>query len=216
MASEKLQELIETLKQQGVHKGEETASQIIESSRKQADDIIRKAESEAKAIVSYANMESDQVLKRLKSSMEMAASQFVGNLKRVVEENFLSIPLKAKLTEDLSNPDYLKELMTEFVKSYAADPSHSEIKLLLPANTQEELKNFAIELMGSYYKGDGDKLSLVLESQGIKFGFQVDRKDGNVRFDFTDDAFLSLFKEFLTPKFRELFSSIKVGEAARR
>jgi V/A-type H+-transporting ATPase subunit E len=216
MASEKLQELIETLKQQGVQKGEETASQIIESSRKQADDIIRKAESEAKAIVSYANMESDQVLKRLKSSMEMAASQFVGNLKRVVEENFLSIPLKAKLTEDLSNPDYLKELMTEFVKSYAADPSHSEIKLLLPANTQEELKNFAIELMGSYYKGDGDKLSLVLESQGIKFGFQVDRKDGNVRFDFTDDAFLSLFKEFLTPKFRELFSSIKVGEAARR
>jgi len=216
MASEKLQELIETLKQQGVQKGEETASQIIESSRKQADDIIRKAESEAKAIVSYANMESDQVLKRLKSSMEMAASQFVGNLKRVVEENFLSIPLKAKLTEDLSNPDYLKELITEFVKSYAADPSHSEIKLLLPANTQEELKNFAIELMGSYYKGDGDKLSLVLESQGIKFGFQVDRKDGNVRFDFTDDAFLSLFKEFLTPKFRELFSSIKVGEAARR
>lgn len=216
MASEKLQELIETLKQQGVQKGEETASQIIESSRKQADEIIRKAESEAKAIVNYANMESDQILKRLKSSMEMAASQFVGNLKRVVEEKLLSIPLKAKLTEDLSNPDYLKELITEFVKSYAADPKHSEIKLLLPANAQEDLKNFAIELMGSYYKGDSDNLSLVLESQGIKFGFQVDRKDGNVRFDFTDDAFLSLFKEFLTPKFRELFSSIKVGEAARR
>ncbi len=216
MASEKLQELLETLKQQGVQKGEETASQIVVSARKQADEIIRKAESEAKAIVSYANMESDQILKRLKSSMEMAASQFVGNLKRVVEENFLSIPLKAKLTEDLSNPDYLKELMTEFVKSYAADTQHSAIKLLLPANAQEDLKDFAIELMSNYYKGNGDKSPLVLESQGIKFGFQVDRKSGNVRFDFTDEAFLSLFKEFLTPKFRELFSGIKLGEASRR
>jgi V/A-type H+-transporting ATPase subunit E len=213
MAAEKLQELIETLKKQGVQKGEDTAAQIIESARKQADEIVAKAQSEAKAIVAYANNESEQILKRLQSSLEIAASQFVGNLKRVIEENLLTVPLKTKLTEDLKNPAYLKELMSEFVRAYAANPRHSQIRLLLPQNADEELKDFAISLMGQHYKTNGDKLSLAMETQGIRFGFQVDKKDGNVRLDFSDEAFLSLFKEFLTPRFRELFSSLKLTEA---
>jgi V/A-type H+-transporting ATPase subunit E len=51
-----------------------------------------------------------------------------------------------------------------------------------------------------------------MESHGIRFGFQVDKKDGNVRLDFSDEAFLALFIEFLTPKFRELFTSLKISK----
>jgi V/A-type H+-transporting ATPase subunit E len=50
----------------------------------------------------------------------------------------------------------------------------------------------------------------------VKFGFQVNKKQGNVRLDFSDEAFLSLFLGFLAPKFRDLFKSIKIGDLSKK
>ncbi len=215
MGNEKIQGLIEVLKEHGVQNGEAMGRQIVEKAHSQAADILAKAKAEAEALVSKASREAEQTTKRLQSSLEIAAAQFVGNLKRVAEENLLTIPLKSKLTEELGNPDYLKELIAGFVTAYSADPQHSEVNVLLPAGSTEELKNFAAELIGQYYGKDSEEaVKMVLESQGIRFGFQIDRKDGKGRFDFSDDAFLALFLRFLTPGFRELFSGFKAGEAA--
>ena len=215
MATDKLQELIETLKKQGVQKGEESAAHIVESAQKEAGDILAKAQSEADAIIAKANRDSEGILKRLQSSMEIAASQFVGNLKRVLEKNLLTVPIKEELTGRLGDADFLKDLITLFVKTYAANPQNPDIQLLLPAGVQDSLKNYAVEMMMQHCKGDGLKDHIVMESHGIRFGFQVDKKDGNVRLDFTDDAFLALFSTFLTPKFRELFSRLKLEESFR-
>jgi len=216
MATGKLQELIEALKKQGVQKGEEEAARIVASARKEAGIILAGAQSQADTIIAKANSESEMILKRLQSSMEIAASQFVGNLKRVLEDNLLTVPLKEKLADEISDPGFLKDLITQFVKTYAANPQNPDVQLLLPAEARESLKNYAMELMASHFKRDGSQNSLVLESHGIRFGFQVDKQGENIRLDFTDEAFLSLFIEFLTPKFRELFSRIKIEEARRK
>lgn len=217
MGNEKIQGLIEVLKEHGVQSGEAMGRQIVEKAHSQAEDILAKAKAEAEALVSKADREAEQTTRRLQSSLEIAAAQFVGNLKRVVEENVLTIPLKSKLTEELSSPDYLKDLIAGFVKAYSADPQHSEVNVLLPAGSTEELKNYAGELIGQHYgKDQGEAVKMVLESQGVRFGFQIDRKDGKGRFDFSDDAFLALFLRFLAPGFRELFSGFKTGEAVRK
>jgi V/A-type H+/Na+-transporting ATPase subunit E len=212
MATDKLQELIETLKKQGIQKGEDSAAKIVESAQKEADEIIVKARAEADAIIAKAKNESEGILKRLQSSMEIAASQFVGNLKRVLENNLLTLPLKEKLTDELGDAGFLKDLITQFVKTYASNPQNPDIQLLLPSGVQESLKIYAINLMAQHCKGEGSQGNLVLESHGVRFGFQVDKMDGNIRLDFTDEAFLVLFIEFLAPKFRELFSSLKISK----
>ncbi|MCU0597947.1 MAG: hypothetical protein MUE70_01655 [Desulfobacterales bacterium] len=212
MATDKLQELIETLKKQGVQKGEDSAAQIVESAQKEAGEILAKAKTEADAIILKAKSESEGILKRLQSSMEIAASQFVGNLKRVLEKNLLTLPLKERLADELSDAGFLKDLLSQFVKTYAANPENPDIALLLPSGVQESLKKYAIDLMVRHGKGDASKDILVMESNGIRFGFQVDKKDGNVRLDFSDEAFLSLFIEFLSPKFRELFTTLKLSQ----
>lgn len=212
MVSEKIQDLIGVLKQQGVHSGEIAGREIEEAARKKADEIIMQAKLEAETIVKQANVESERTLKRLQSAMEVAATQFVGNLKRTVEENLLTIPLKTKIKEDLSDPDFLKKLILEFVRVYAGNPKQTGAMLTLPADASDELKQFSIELMGKYFgKGDPEKLPLVMTSQEIKFGFLVDKTDGNVRLDFSDQAFIALFLRFLTPRFREYFSGAKSG-----
>ena len=218
MANDKLQDLIETLKKQGVESGEKAGKDIVESARKQAEDLVAKARAEAASIVGQAREESDKQMKRLQSSMEIAASQFVNNLKGVIEENLLTLPLQKELTGVLGDPGFFKTLITRFVESYARTGQAEAIQLLLPKGAQDELKDFAMQLMARHYgsaKGD-DSLVLELEAQDVKFGFQVNKKQGNVRLDFSDEAFLSLFLSFLTPKFRDLFKSIKIGDLAKK
>jgi V/A-type H+-transporting ATPase subunit E len=62
----------------------------------------------------------------------------------------------------------------------------------------------------------GDQLVLELDAQDVKCGFQVNKQDGNVRLDFSDEAFLSLFLGFLSPKFRELFKNVKIGDLSKK
>lgn len=218
MSNDKLQDLIETLKRQGVEKGETAAREITESARKQAEEILAQARAEGAAIVAAAKEESDKQMKRLQSSMEIAASQFVNSLKGVIEENLLTLPLKKELTGILSDPAFLKTLLTRFVENYAKGPEAQGIQILLPQGMQEDLKNFVVELMGRYYgKGQkDDALVLGLSAQDVKFGFQINKKKGNVRLDFSDEAFLSLFLGFLTPKFRDLFKAVKVGDLSKK
>ncbi len=218
MANDKLQDLIETLKKQGVETGEKAGQEILESARKQAEDILAKARAEAASIIGQAKEESERQMKRLQSSMEIAASQFVNNLKGVIEKNLLTLPVKEELTGALGDPAFLKTLITRFVETYAGSGQSEDIQLLLPKGTQDELKDFAMQLMARQYgqaKG-GDQLVLELEAQDVKFGFQVNKKQGNVRLDFSDEAFLSLFLGFLAPKFRDLFKSIKIGDLSKK
>ena len=217
MADTKLQDIIETLKKQGVESGEKAAQEIIDSARRQAGDILSQAKAEASSIVAEAKEESEKQMKRLHSSMEIAASQFVNNLKGVIEENFLKIPLREELTAVLSDPGFMKHLLTRFVESYAAGSPGGNIQMLLPKDALDQLRGYAVELMAKHYGRGGDApLVLDLETQDVKFGFQVNRKEGNVRLDFSDEAFLSLFLGFLSPKFRELFKNIKIGDLSKK
>jgi len=218
MANEKLQDLIETLKKQGVDTGEKAGKEIVESARKQAEELLAKARAEAASIVGQAKEESEKQMKRLQSSMEIAASQFVNSLKGVIEENLLTLPLQKELTGALADPGFLKALITRFVETYAGTGQAEDIQLLLPKGTPDELKDFAMQLMARHYgqAKESDPLVLELEAHDVKFGFQVNKKQGNVRLDFSDEAFLSLFLGFLAPKFRELFKSIKAGEPSKK
>ena len=139
-----------------------------------------------------------------------------------MEEKLLTLPLQTKIRENLKDQNFLKQLITEFVKAYAANPAHADVQLLLPNGSQKDLKEFVVKLMGQHYgKAGTDKLALSMESEGVRFGFQADQKDGNVRFDFSDDAFLMLFLRFMAPGFRELFADISTvkklaGEMAQK
>jgi V/A-type H+-transporting ATPase subunit E len=218
MSDTKLQELIETLKKQGVESGEKAAQEIVGSAHKQAEGLLAQARAEAASIVSQAQEESDKQMKRLQSSMEIAASQFVNNLKGVIEEHLLTLPMKLELAGAMSDPDFMKILLTRFVEAYAANPEQEGIELLLPKDAQKQLMDFAVELMARHYaKGNkGEQLVLSLEAHDIKFGFQVNKKDGHVRLDFSDEAFLSLFLRFLSPQFRNLFKTVKIGDLGRK
>ena len=217
MADSKLQELIETLKKHGVESGEETARKIIDEANKQHTEILHHAKDEAERIVAEAQAEADKRSRQLQSSLEIAASQFIANLKGAIEENLLVIPLKKKLTETLGDTKFLRELLKTVVQEYTRNPGHKDIVVMLNKEQQEQLKDFTVNLMTARPgKQEKDRISLSIQGDGVNFGFTISTKEGNVRLDFTDDAFLSLFLRFLSPRFRELFKNIKIGDISAK
>jgi len=215
MADSKLQELIETLKKQAIESGEASSRQIIEEAQREAKAIVDKANAEADGIVRQAQQEADQKLKQLESSMEIAGSQFVTSLKRVIEQNLLELPLKEKVTDALGDTAYLKELIRTVVLEYTGKPECSDLQVLVAKDQQEKLVDFMVDLVKAQTEcGDPNHKGLTLQAGNVSFGFMINKMEGNVTLDFTDEAFLTLFLKFLTPRFREFFKEIKLGETA--
>ena len=215
MSDSKLQELIDTLKKQAVESGEASSREIIEQAQKEALTIVDRAKGEAGDIVRQAQEEADKKAKQLESSMEIAGSQFVTSLKRDIEQNLLALPLKENVTEALGDTGYLKELIRTVVLEYTGRPDCSDLQVLVPKDQQEKLVDFMVELIAAQSDhGDPNHKGLTLKTANVDFGFMINRMDGNVTLDFTDEAFLALFLKFLTPRFREFFKDIKLGESA--
>jgi len=217
MADNKLQELIETLKKQGVESGEASSQAIIEKAQKEAEDILAKARGEADNIAKQAKAEAEKNMAQLQSSMEIAASQFVTNLKKVIEEQLLALPLKEGLEKALSSTEFLQDLMKTVVTEFTQSQVKKDILLALPPAQQEKLKDFVIETIKSQAHSEEEAhYSLSLKDGLINFGFRIGKKDGSVMLDFSSEAFLTLFLQFLTPRFRELFKDINLGEATAK
>lgn len=211
MTDTKLQELIDTLKRQGVQSGEEASRRIVDEANEKAKEIVAGAKSEADAIVARAKEEADNSLRQLHSSLEIAASQLLTDLKRAIEHNLLALPLGKKIKENLLDLPFLKDLMTTCVREYVKHPERTDLSLQVSKEQMEKLSDFAMELIKSQPgEREGDRLTLKLESGGVAFGFIIGTSDGAVRLDFTDEAFLELFLRYLTPRFRGFFKAIDV------
>ena len=208
MVDTKLQELIETLKKHGVESGEAESRQIIEEAEKRAAEILAGANKEADGIVKGAKEEAERIMRQLHSSMEIAASQFLTNLKRHMETNLLSLPVKGKLTLALDDTAFVKELILSCVKEYAKMPGASDLTLLVSKDQRDKLEDFAVQLVAGPGEDKGDRVKLSLKTDGVSYGFIIGRKDGSVMLDFTSEAFLDLFIRYLSPRFHEYFKNI--------
>jgi V/A-type H+-transporting ATPase subunit E len=208
MVDTKLQDLIETLKKHGVESGEAASRQIVEEAEKRASEILAGANKEADGIVKGAKEEADRIMRQLHSSMEIAASQFLTNLKRHMETNLLSLPLKGKLTEALNDTAFVKELISSCVKEYAQMSGASDLTLLVGKDQKDKLEDFALQLITRLGEDKGDRMKLNLKTDGVSYGFIIGKTDGSVMLDFTSEAFLDLFLGYLSPKFHQYFKNI--------
>ncbi len=213
MNDSKLQELIETLRKQGVETGEQAGRQIVEEARTQAAEILRQAEQQAGGILGKARDEADRTMKQLRSSLEIAASQFLTSFKRSMEEDLLAIPLRKEVTGALSETSFVKGLIAICVREFARRPGHFDLIAIVPEQQQRELAEFALQLVRSEAKG-GNQGHFKLHLQGgeVAVGFLMGKQDDHVMLDFTDEAFVSLFVRYLTPRFREFFRPIQTSD----
>ena len=148
MVDTKLQDHIETLKKHGVESGEAASRRIVDEAEKKAAEILARANRESEGIVKEAKEEADRIMRQLHASMEIAASQFLTNLKRHMETNLLSLPLKGKVDETLKATGFLKELISACVKEFAKGTGSSDLTILVSKEQRDQLEDLVVSLIG--------------------------------------------------------------------
>ncbi|MFV0482745.1 MAG: HrpE/YscL family type III secretion apparatus protein [Bacteroidales bacterium] len=197
MDNNKLGQLIDTLVSEGVQKGDQQASQILEDANKKAAAILNDAQTKADSIVADAKKQAESLKSNAQSELQLSAQQLISSLKQevtaILSEKLINVPV----AESLTDTNYVKGLMEKALVSFGKDGAVS--LYTNDAEKDEITKHFAEKLAANVNGGFEIK-----SANNVKAGFQVGPADGSYKVSFADTDFENLFKSFLRPKLEEL------------
>ncbi len=192
---EKIQELTDKIRREGVEKGQAEAAQIIEQAKAQAAQIVAEAKQQAEAIAAQAKKAAAELDQNTKSELKLYMGQAINALKseitNVVTEKVVNQSVQ-KLTDD-------KDFLGKFTVALATEwAKHGDI--VISTADAENLKTyFAREAKALLDKGV--KIEKVNGQQAL---FSIQPADGSYRVDFGKDELESYFKNFLRPQLIEM------------
>ena len=180
-----IQDLVTSIRKEGVDAANAEADSIIAEARKKADAIISDAKAEAAAAKAGAEKEIGVMKESAAVSAEQAKRDAMLSFKTEVQKEYEKL-LKNDIKKDLTGAALGKliraALAGEDVAQYSAEL----------AAVSEELK---AELADEVRKGLEIK-----PTRGVNAGFRLAARDGSGYFDCTDDA----ITEMMMPYFRNL------------
>ncbi len=197
--SNKLQELTEKLYNEGLSKGKEEGEQLLARAREDAQKIVSDARKQAAEIVSSAEKQAEDLKDKTASDLRMASAQCMQATKKDIENLLVGAVSAAPVDKALSDPDFLKKIITAVAERFSASES-TDIALVLPAALKDKLEPW---LSGELAKtlGAGVKADF---SKKVAGGFSIGPKDGSWFVSLTDETFRDLIAEYLRPVTRKL------------
>lgn len=192
---EKIQELTDKIRREGVEKGQEEAAQIIAQAKEQAAKIVADAKVQAEAIAAQAKKAAAELDQNTKSELKLYMGQAINALKseitNIVSDKVVAESVK-KLTDD-------KDFLGKFAVALATEWA-KQGDIVISAADAEGLKTyFAREAKALLDKGV--KIEKVNGRQAL---FTVEPADGSYRVDFGKEELESYFKNFLRPQLIEM------------
>lgn len=192
---EKIQELTDKIRRDGVEKGQEEAARIVAEAKQQAAKIVADAKTQAEAIAQKAKKDAAELEQNTKSELKLYTSQALNALKseitNVVTDKVVGQSVKA-LTDG-------KDFLGRFAVALATQWAKQE-DIVISTEDAEALKAyFAREAKALLDKGV--KIEKV---NGHQTSFSVQPADGSYRVDFGKEELEAYFKNFLRPQLIEM------------
>lgn len=188
-----VQDLLNTIKKEGV-----------ENARKEADEIIAKAKAEADSIIATARKEADQYKERAqaearqfeasaKSAVSQAGRDILITVQKALQSSFDRIVEEA-IAEKFSG-DKLADAVSTVVKSFKIT---GEIEI-----PQKEMTVLETQLKAKL--GEQFKSGLELKvGKGLSGGFILKEQDGKAYYDFSEESIAEVIKTYLSQSISEL------------
>ena len=192
---EKIQELTDKIRREGVEKGQEEAAQIIAQAKEQAAKIVADAKVQAEAIAAQAKKASAELDQNTKSELKLYMGQAINALKseitNIVSDKVVAQSVK-KLTDD-------KDFLGKFTVALATEWAKQGDIVISTADAESLKTYFAREAKALLDKGV--KIEKV---NGRQVLFTVEPADGSYRVDFGKEELEGYFKNFLRPQLIEM------------
>jgi V/A-type H+-transporting ATPase subunit E len=195
----KIQQLTETIYNEGVEKAREEADAILKEAKEKAEQIEKDAQKKADKIVEDANGKSEELKKQVDSEIKMTLNQAVSAMKQEITSLITMQVIQPSVKELFSNSDYLKNLISDVVKGWM-DKEDFDLNVILPESEREDLEKF-------FKNNLADELNKGLEvsfTKNLKSGFKIGPSDGSYVISFTDEDFTNFLKSYLRPKTSQL------------
>ena len=194
-----LNELIETIKKEGVDASQRQAVEIIKEAEAKAQAILAAASAESARIVEAGRLQSAQFEKTSREAVSQAGRDLVLSLEKKIKQLFESVVLGS--TREAMSPQVLEQAIVGLVAAWAGKRSE-ELEVLLSAGDLAKLeKTMSARLSELVKKG----LVLRPVSQ-IDAGFRIGEKNGAAYYDVTAEGITQILIQYLNPKLGELLS----------
>jgi len=198
-----VQELIDKIKKDGI----ETASQ-------EAHRIKSEAEAEARRVVETARKEADDIALRGKQDAERSEKAAIAALEQASRNLVLAFKdeiqnLLNKIVADRVNASYdgdvLKAVLPELIKSWTAKGA-DDLSLILAEGEFSKLQAFFNDKLTDELKKGVELKS----SRRFATGFHISNKEGSIYYDFSAESVAQLISTYLNSRLAEtLKNSIK-------
>ena len=190
----KIKELTEKIFNEGVEKGKNEATRLIEEAQKKAEAIVNEARENAAAIVAQAQKDAEEINANTRSELKLFGAQAVGALKSETANIVTDTIVKNAVKEALAG-DALKNILVKIAERWSADEP-----LVISTSEADELKAYfaakAKELL--------DKGLKIEQVNGLKTSFSIAPADGSYKVNFGESEFEAFLKSFLRPQIVEL------------
>ena len=195
----KIQQLTETIYNEGVQKAKEEAEAILKEAKEKAAGIEKEAQKKAEKKIVEAEEKAQELKKQVDSEIKMTLNQAVSAMKQEITSLIAMKVIQPPVKELFSDKDYPQNLISTVVKGWMEKESF-DVKVILPEQDRNKLEDF-------YKKNLADELNKGLEvsfTQNMKSGFKIGPADGSYLISFTDEDFTNFLKAYLRPKTSQL------------
>lgn len=193
-----LRELIDQIKRDGVVSAEEEAKAIINTAQANAKKIISDAQAKAEKILNDAENETERMTKSSEEAIRQAGRNLLISFRESVSEE-----LKAIIGDKVSavySSDALTQIIADAVCAFTKNPDVEDISVILNAEDLNRLDESALAaLKEKLLKG-----VTLRANDNFDGGFRVAVNNGNVYYDYSEEAVVDMLSNYLSPKVTEL------------
>ena len=195
---------ISRLRAEGVEAAKKEAEEIRRRAEQEAEEILRAAKAEAEKIRQEAEQQRAKTVARTRTDLELAARDVVGYL-RVTLNRALTAVLERMVAATLSDPDFLRNLILQVVKEYAAAEMRGQARLTIriPEGMAAQLREWLLAQCHTLDAESGQptflpEIAAVLTEAGFEY------KLGSGTVEVTTESVVKLLSEIITPELQSL------------
>lgn len=177
-----IQDLISSIKHEGITKAEEESAKIISEAQSKASEIVASAKAEAEKVLEDAKKEIEVLRQSAKVGAQQALRDAELSFKKEVENQVKKI-LKDSVRKSMDDAS-LAKLIAAVVSDQDVSKLSAEV-----ASVSESLKGLLADMLSK-----GLEIKPV---KGISAGFRISSKDGSGFFDCTDEEIAQMLAPFV-------------------
>ncbi|MBN2652293.1 MAG: hypothetical protein JXR63_07915 [Spirochaetales bacterium] len=189
-------ELIQTIKNDGLEVAKKKEDQIINDAKKEADLIVAKAKEQAEKIVNEAKAEADNFAQSGDAAVKQAGRDLILKLEDEIKKMFESI-LRNAVAENFSGK-VLEESIVKAVTTIADDTAKLDILI-----SEKDYAALEKSLKNAFKKQTESGLE-IKPFKNLQSGFKLSQKDGSAFYDFSAKEISEMLSQLVNKNIAQL------------